>query len=334
MALSADPTKTFKVHCALEAFEKADDPDGNTMRIGGVVTTDDLDKQGEKIIQQGLDFSPFLTEGWFNDNHGQKTTDVLGYPTGAKFVRKGDRLPNGRMARTNGWWAEGYLLNTEQGRQTWQLCQALSKSPRQLGFSIEGKVKQRSSVNDAVITRAIVKNVAITHCPVNTGTEMHALAKALTAGSAISNPGSAPGEGFVLRTESASHTNPSHGDEVEDIEDVVEGRKMEHLTPDPGDDANNGGWAGLNPHTTEMRSPAKGTPPGTMAKADTDAGDFRIVDELDLIEEWAPILNRQLDEMQPPGRLSKAESRIIVAQRFPHLTLAEVDAIVDHAATT
>ena len=288
------PDSTFKVHCSLEAFEKADDPDGHTMRIGGLVTTDDLDKQGEILVQTGLDFGPFLTEGWFNDNHGQKAVDVLGYPTGAHFVQKGAKLPNGRNAPTNGWWAEGYLLNTESGRKTWQLCQALSKSPRQLGFSIEGKVQSRSPANDSIITRATVKNVAVTHCPVNTGTEMHALVKALTAGNSISNPGSAPGEGFPLRTESP-------------------GKKLTDAQTSQDDDD--------EPETQPVQ------------KAESADG-FRIVDELDIIDEWGPVLNRQLENLQPPARLSKAESRIIVSQRFPHLTSAEVDDIVSHAANS
>jgi len=257
-----------------------------------------LDKQGERIVQKGLDFEPFLDDGWFNDNHGQKTTDVLGYPTKAGFVKKGARLPNGRTAESNGWWAEGYLLNTSEGRRTWQLCQALGKSPRQLGFSIEGSVKQRSPANEAVITRAVVKNVAITHCPVNTGTSMHALAKALTASGSIGNPGSAPGEGFALRRESmAQSLSAQEGSNAEDEDEEAEGLNV------------------------------------AVAKADPPVPGFEIMDEVSLINEWAPILHRQLQEMKPPI-LSKAESRIIVSHRFPNLSLAEVDRIIDHAATS
>jgi hypothetical protein len=313
----------FRVHCALEAFEKADDPDGHVMRIGGIVTTDQLDKQGERIMQRGLDFKPFLTEGWFNDNHGQKTVDVLGYPTDAFYVRKGEMLPTGKAADRNGWWAEGYLLNTEQGRKTWQLCQALTKSPRRLGFSIEGKVGKRSKKDASVITSAIVKNVAITHCPVNTGTEMTALVKALQAGSAIANPGSAPGEGFALRPESLDKRLAVEEDDEDEYTEAA------NLAEGDGDHPNNGGWAGLNPHRTKVRSPGEGQ---RVAKAEA-AEEFKIVDELDLIDEWAPVLNAQLKNLQPPARLSKAESRIIVSARFPDLTSSEIDAIIHHAST-
>lgn len=204
----------FNVYCALEAYEKADAADGQTMRIGGVVSTDSVDLQGEQLVQEGMDFKPFLNRGWFNDNHKQGSADVLGYPTSAKFVRKGDALPNGKVAAQNGWWAEGYLVDTPKGREIWELTRALQHTPRSLGFSVEGKVKARGS-DPSKIARAEVSNVAITHCPVNTDTAMHALAKALTAGSAIANPGAAPGEGFALRVSSMAQPEAATPDEWE-----------------------------------------------------------------------------------------------------------------------
>lgn len=213
----------FRVFAQLEAFEKAHDPDGHHMRIGGICTTDGLDKQGERIIQHGLDFSPFLAEGWYNDNHGQRTIDVVGYPTDAKYVTKGEKLPNGKTADSNGWYTEGYLLNTDEGRRLWSLAQALQDGPRRLGFSIEGKVLRRSGANPKDITRAIVKNVAITHCPVAPGTELMPLIKALTAGAAV-NSGDlhqGPGDGGALRVESleGAPSNQEGDDEEEDEEE-------------------------------------------------------------------------------------------------------------------
>ena len=208
----------FQVHCSLTAFGKSDDD--NPLRIGGIATTDELDQQGEEIVQSGLDFSPFLNRGWFNDNHGQKVTDVVGYPTGAKFVRKGSSLPNGRRANRNGWWVEGYLVNTPKGRELHQLAGALEGTPRQLGFSIEGSIAERDRANRARVTKAVVKNVAVTHCPVNVGTEMYALAKALTAGSETGSPardGGSAGDGAPLRPQSLEGGKPY--DDEDDTED-------------------------------------------------------------------------------------------------------------------
>ncbi len=179
------------------------------MYIGGIASTAHLDKEDERIIQKGLDFGPFLADGWFNDNHGQRTVDVVGYPTEAFYVTQGTRLPNDKIAESAGWWVEGYLLNTDEGRKIFALARSLAQtnSPRRLGFSIEGKVAERSATDSSTVTKAIVRNVAITHCPVNTKTEMGVLSKALTAGSVIdaaqlSNP--APGDGGALRVESLS----------------------------------------------------------------------------------------------------------------------------------
>lgn len=210
--------RRFKIHMRLRAFEKSGDE--QPMRIGGVVSTDDLDQEDERIVQDGLDFSEFLDKGWFNDNHSKKSTGVLGYPTGASFITKGSRLPDGSKAASNCWWSEGFLLNTEDGRKTWALAQSLENTPRSLGFSIEGTVKARSPRNKNIVTKAVVRNVAITHCPVNTGTEMLTLAKAMTAGHAIGSAdiGTGPGDGGALRAESLE--DEAYDQETEEEEEI------------------------------------------------------------------------------------------------------------------
>lgn len=175
-------------------FEKAS-PDGNDRRIGGMVSTDHMDRQSEVLIQDGLDFGPFLKGGWFNDNHDQSTDAVLGYPTSAVL----QPLPDGRK----GWYVEGYLLKgTERADKIWELAKALQKSERSLGFSVEGSIEARDADNPKIVRKAIVREVAITRCPVNTQATLSLLVKSLSAGSAVSDPGTAPGEGFPLRVQS------------------------------------------------------------------------------------------------------------------------------------
>ena len=148
-----------------------------------MISTEKLDKQGEVIVQKGLDFTPFLNEGWFNDNHSKKTTDVLGYPDrdGVKRFQKGDRLPDGSIADSNCTWAEGYLLDTPDADRVWNLGQALAKagSQRRLGFSIEGGVHRREGPANKRVAKAVVRNVAITNCPIGEGTRLEVLAKSL-----------------------------------------------------------------------------------------------------------------------------------------------------------
>ena len=179
----------------VECFEKAGADPGKERRIGGIVSTSAVDRQGEKLLQEGLDFAPFLKGGWFNDNHEHATEGLVGYPDLAELRQ----LPDGEQ----GWYVEGYLLKGHQRADNlWNIAVALQKSDRRLGFSVEGAIEERDPTNPSVVRKASVREVAITRCPINTGTGLDVLAKSLSAGSAVGDPGTSPGEGFPLRTES------------------------------------------------------------------------------------------------------------------------------------
>lgn len=172
----------FDFEIPFEVFEKADEEPGKQRRIGGLASVETKDKQEEILIQDGLDFSEFETNGWFNDNHSRETTGILGYPDGkAKYVKKGEILPTGKTAPAAGHWVEGYLLGTKKADEIWELGNALQKTNRRLGFSVEGKIKRRSDKNSKVVVKAKVRNVAITGCPVNTDATMDVLTKSLIA---------------------------------------------------------------------------------------------------------------------------------------------------------
>jgi hypothetical protein len=170
----------FQFEIPVSFFEKAEaGPKGK--RIGGIISTENPDRQGEVILQRGLDFDDFLKHGWFNDNHSKQTDGILGYPDSVKAFKKGETLPDGSIAKANGTWAEGYLLDTEKATKIWDLGLALQKTQRRLGFSVEGKVDARMGPNQRVIAKAKIRNVAITNCPVNTDSRLEVLAKSLMA---------------------------------------------------------------------------------------------------------------------------------------------------------
>lgn len=184
----------FKFEVEAECFEKAR-PDGGTGRyIGGFVSTDHIDRQGETLIQEGLDFSHFLSKGFFNDNHDPATDALVGYPTAAELrsVEKGHR----------GWYVEGELLEgdgTTRADRIWKLAQSLKKSGRRkLGFSVEGGIVARDARDQKKVRKAIVREVAITRCPVNTETSLDVLAKSL----AVSTPEGEPGSAVPLKVQS------------------------------------------------------------------------------------------------------------------------------------
>lgn len=174
--------ENFKVFAPLSFFEKADAPEGLRRRVAGLISTERKDRQDETVLQRGLDFSEFLDFGWFNDNHAKEMSGVLGYPEAVRFVKRGETLPNGRTAPADGHWAEGWLLEGDpRADAVWQKAMALQKAggKRNLGFSIEGVIERREGHDRKVISKARVRNVAITHCPVNTDTHLMALAKSL-----------------------------------------------------------------------------------------------------------------------------------------------------------
>jgi hypothetical protein len=172
----------FDVEFPFSVFEKADEEPGKRKRIGGIASIETRDRQEETVLQRGLDFSDFAKNGWFNDNHSKDTAGVVGYPDGStEFFRKGQRLPSGEIAKASGHWVEGYLLDTPRANAIWELGKALQKTQRRLGLSVEGKILQRTGPQLKTIAKALVRNVAITNCPVNTSARMEILAKSLKA---------------------------------------------------------------------------------------------------------------------------------------------------------
>lgn len=236
----------FSVFAPLSFFEKSSAEPGKQRRIAGVISTETTDKQDEVILQKGLDFAPFVREGWFNDNHSKATDGVLGYPDGpTKIFSRGDRLPDGTIAKSNCTWAEGYLLDTPKAQGIWELGRALAKSgsSRRLGFSIEGAVLQRQGPRNNVVAKAVVRNVAITNCPVGQDTRMEILAKSLgavekgltmgtaTPGTAPTGPATGAGAGQILARESleakkarkaAGVPDPDDEDEEMDLKKAVD----------------------------------------------------------------------------------------------------------------
>ena len=150
----------------VDTFEKADSGE-KSHRIGGYASTSTEDREGESLVQKGLDFSEFLSHGWFNDNHEKGTSGVIGYPTKVEF-HKG-----------HGWYVEGYLLKgMKKADEIWEIAKALkkSKSSRKLGFSVEGKIVERKNQK---IIKAVIRNIAVTHVPINPECTLEVLSKAM-----------------------------------------------------------------------------------------------------------------------------------------------------------
>lgn len=142
---------------------KSDDGEGRRI-IRGYASTAVEDRQGESLVQKGLDISDFKGYGYFNFDHDNSI--IVGYPHAEK-CHVDDR----------GLWVEGELFKgIPEADRMWELALAIKKSnaPRKVGFSVEGKVLERDGNR---ITKAKIYNIAVTANPVNTTCSWEAVVK-------------------------------------------------------------------------------------------------------------------------------------------------------------
>lgn len=165
----------------LTVFEKADAPEGQRLRFRGIISTEHKDLQGEIILQDGLDLTHFKGPwGWFNDNHKSKTGRELGKPMRVWQTTITDPKTGKKVKATA---VEGVLLDDDEGRQIFNKAQAMAKlgNGAGYGFSIEGSILKRNERTPKIVEKAMVREVAITRCPVNPYTSLEAITKSLHA---------------------------------------------------------------------------------------------------------------------------------------------------------
>lgn len=158
-------------------------------RIGGLVSSEAKDLQGEEVLQAGIDWSYFLKHGWFNWEHQPGPENVLGHAD--KIERTTDAAGNPASR------VEGVLyLHDARAKRIYDTARALKKAGtgRQLGFSIEGAVVQRDPTSPKRVLKSRVLNVAITAHPVQPDARFEPIARSLAAADAgYQNPASGGG---------------------------------------------------------------------------------------------------------------------------------------------
>lgn len=157
-----------------EHLPKSKEDSKGKLWFKGVASTEDKDLQGETVLANGLDFSYFIDNGWFDDEHSKSAADGMGVPTLVQ-VREND---DGKREI----YTEGYLYDTKENRRLHRLMKAMKKAGdgKRLGLSIQGPVKKRTGPDGKTVAQAWVKNIAITRNPVNPNTYMEAMEKSLT----------------------------------------------------------------------------------------------------------------------------------------------------------
>lgn len=247
--------------------------------IEGIASDEDVDLQGERVVQKGLDLEYFARHGFFNWDHqdvviakgqaGEEKVCIgkIGEPT---VVRSSDR----------GLYVKGFLYrDSPLADAAWELARSLEASgaSRRLGFSIQGKTLHKEG---SKIVKAWIQDIAITPAPVNPRTYLDIakglgatpgeFGKALSTGYAKGEDAPVqPGEGGALRPESlegrakcdvcgqpgcanADHrleTEKAIANAAEDakrkgVEDVVPGEDLEKAVADALDKGRFGDFLG------------------------------------------------------------------------------------------
>jgi hypothetical protein len=161
---------TFAIWAPFEVLEKATKANKMTARIGGIISTQAKDQQGETIDQKGISWDYFVKHGWFNYEHKQGPENILGHPEVIVETSHGGK-PATRV--------EGVLyLHKAKALEIYETAEAMKKAGggRQLGFSVEGQVLGREKNQ---ILKSRVLNVAITAHPVNPDARLEVLARSI-----------------------------------------------------------------------------------------------------------------------------------------------------------
>lgn len=188
----------------------------NKTRIGGIISTDTVDQQGDTLLQEGMDFTYFIDKGWFNYEHKQGADNILGAPTKVEPV-----MIDGKRATR----VEGYLLNdAPRAKEIIDIARAIERAdlPRTIGFSVEGQVIERDKVNPKIITRSRILNVAITSAPVNPDARLEVLARSLM---------SAPSKADVAAAIYAAYPELADGEIMTELHKLMNKGEVGYATP-------------------------------------------------------------------------------------------------------
>lgn len=142
--------------------------------VRGYASTPDLDLQGEVVEPQGIDINYFIKSGYINYEHSNRPEHIIGVPTENSYVDF-----------QKGLFVEAKLMKSnEYAQELWRLANNLNNDGmgRKIGFSIEGKVRKRNSVNKNVIENVMITNVALTTHPANPNATWETLVKSWQTG--------------------------------------------------------------------------------------------------------------------------------------------------------
>ena len=134
--------------------------------IEGIASTEDMDQQGEIVVQDKMDCSYLLEKGYLNWNHSHSPEDQIGKPLEVIKLAGGPSTPKGLPCT---FFRALLFESMPRAEAAWTLSKALEESAgvgedRHLGFSVEGGVRVR---HNNILMETMVRHMAATHEPVN-----------------------------------------------------------------------------------------------------------------------------------------------------------------------
>jgi len=151
------------------------------VRIGGVISDESIDQDGEVLVQSGLDFDYFKKHGRIKYEHSKNPADFIGFPEG--IIRKGTKTEMvGRIFAKKGTPQYNRALECIGDLENIIAYNAQHpNNPRSSYYSIEGIPQKKDG---SKVVKGLITNVVITANPKNSGTYV-TMMKGIMAGSDV-----------------------------------------------------------------------------------------------------------------------------------------------------
>lgn len=159
-----EKTNLFKIVLPAEITKSSD----GEWRIRGLASTSTRDRQGEVILQDGIDASPIDEgRGILNWDHHRDPENIVGTLDSYKKSAQG-LVVEGRLFQKH-----------DKAKAIYQIMSSLNKGDRgKMGMSVEGAIIERAGKDGKIIKKCKINAVALTMNPVNTDSYVD-LAKSL-----------------------------------------------------------------------------------------------------------------------------------------------------------
>lgn len=168
----------------VKSFEGATDTD---RVVHGMASCEDMDLQGEVVVQKGMDLRPLLDSGWVNWDHQTGPQFLIGKPLEAEVARIENHpvMMKSGLSGLGTYFKARLVKGLDAADGAWFHLQHPTEG-RPLSWSVQGRTHERGRYAPGRIEACEVRHMALTHQPIQTKSfavmaKSMALAKTMTA---------------------------------------------------------------------------------------------------------------------------------------------------------